>query len=471
MSVAVERVQGLAGALLAELAALPADLDAQDRMAVADLVQNLQCALPGVEHRMLAELQTSSTPKAFGATSWRDVFSVRWRIAGTEASRRLFEAADLAPRVDADGEPVEAVLPFVAAAVRHGLITPEQIGIIRRAMTKLAGSIQGERRADFESELVRTAMNTGPQQLRDKVRLRLRELDHEESPLDERERARRRGAALGAQGEDQMSTLTMTMTPAARAIFEVLLAKLEARGMCNPADEFPCLFGTPTQAQIDDDTRTLAQRRHDAMVEIGRRALVAEDRGTLNGLPMTVLVRTTLEDLEARAGLAVTGGGTLIPIDELLKMAAQGQADHYLGLFDGATGSAMNLYRAKRTASLAQRLMLILRDGGCTKPGCSAGPYRCQVHHAAADWAQNGQTNVDELGLACGPDNRDVGPDGWTTQMSPHHRVEWIPPAGLDTGQARINDYHQPVHPEIGRAAGRDRVGVDAGSSRWAPYH
>ena len=81
MSVAVERVQGLAGALLAELAALPADLNAEDRMAVADLVQHVACALPGVEHRMLAELQASSTPKAFGATSWRDVFSVRWRIA------------------------------------------------------------------------------------------------------------------------------------------------------------------------------------------------------------------------------------------------------------------------------------------------------------------------------------------------------------------------------------------------------
>ena len=55
--------------------------------------------------------------------------------------------------------------------------------------------------------------------------------------------------------------------------------------------------------------------------------------------------------------------------------------------------------------------MLIARDGGCTKPGCTVPAYGSQVHHAARDWADGGQTNVDELGLACGPDNRAVGPE------------------------------------------------------------
>ena len=70
--------------------------------------------------------------------------------------------------------------------------------------------------------------------------------------------------------------------------------------------------------------------------------------------------------------------------------------------------------------------------------------YGSQVHHAARDWADDGQTNVDELGLACGPDNRMVGPEGWTTRINANNDVEWIPPAHLDTGQARVNDYHRP---------------------------
>jgi hypothetical protein len=70
--------------------------------------------------------------------------------------------------------------------------------------------------------------------------------------------------------------------------------------------------------------------------------------------------------------------------------------------------------------------------------------YGAQVHHAARDWTAGGDTNVNELGLACGPDNRAVGSDGWPTRVNDHHEVEWIPPPQLDTGQKRTNDYHHP---------------------------
>jgi hypothetical protein len=88
--------------------------------------------------------------------------------------------------------------------------------------------------------------------------------------------------------------------------------------------------------------------------------------------------------------------------------------------------------------------MLIGREGGCTKPCCTVGAYGSQVHHALRDWFDGGNTNVDELTLACGPDNRIVGPDGWTTTINSHGEVEWTPPPQLDTGQARVNYYHRP---------------------------
>ncbi|MEW5810574.1 MAG: hypothetical protein AB1925_14065, partial [Actinomycetota bacterium] len=51
---------------------------------------------------------------------------------------------------------------------------------------------------------------------------------------------------------------------------------------------------------------------------------------------------------------------------------------------------------------------------------------------------------IDDLGLACPPDNRSVGPGSWTTGMNAHHDVEWTPPPDLDTGQNRINTHHTP---------------------------
>ena len=170
--------------------------------------------------------------------------------------------------------------------------------------------------------------------------------------------------------------------------------------------------------------------------------LESGELGQHNGLPTSIIIRTTLQDLESRAGVGVSGGGTVIPISDVIRMAAH--ANHYLAVFDKATGSALDLFRARRVASAAQRIMLIARDGGCTKPGCPVPAYGSQVHHAARDWADDGQTNVDEMGLACGPDNRMVGPGGWTTRINDHNDVEWIPPAHLDTGQARVNDYHRP---------------------------
>ncbi|MGB3356291.1 MAG: DUF222 domain-containing protein, partial [Mycobacterium sp.] len=156
-----------------------------------------------------------------------------------------------------------------------------------------------------------------------------------------------------------------------------------------------------------------------------------------------VIIRTTLQDLESRAGVGVTGGGTIMPIKDVIRLGAH--AHHSLAVFDRATGSALDLFRTKRVASPAQRLMLAARDGGCTKPGCTVGIYGTQVHHVTADWAAGGNTNVDDLGLACGPDNRMVDTHGgWTTRMNDRHEVEWTPPAPLDTGQTRINYYHRP---------------------------
>jgi hypothetical protein len=94
--------------------------------------------------------------------------------------------------------------------------------------------------------------------------------------------------------------------------------------------------------------------------------------------------------------------------------------------------------------------MLIARDGGCSKPCCTVGAYGTQVHHAVKDWAAGGNTNVDEMTLACGADNRLVKAGGYTTRINTRGEAEWIPPPHLDTGQTRINYHHRPeahLHP------------------------
>ena len=426
------------------LAALPIDtLQSAELLSAMDELEGLTCQLPAQQQRLLARLQTQTTPRALGAKSWNEVLRVRWRKGSAEAGKRLADAADLAPRRSLTGDPMAPVMQATAAAQAAGMINPEHVAVLRDTLARLPRSVDALTRDQLEVDLVRVALGVGPKELKGTAERRLFLLDQDGAEPDEAEREARRGATMAEQQSNGMSRMTADLTPEGRAIFEAGWAKLAGPGMCNPADAEPCVFGTPTQAQIDDDQRTPVQRRHDALVAIGRVALMGGDLGRLNALPVTVIVRTTLQDLESRAGVGVTGGGTVIPIEDVIRMGAH--ANHYLAIFDRATGSALDLFRTRRVASPAQRVMLIARDGGCTKPGCTVGAYGCQVHHAAKDWALGGLTNVDDLGLACGADNRMVGDDdrGWTTAVV-DGVVEWTPPQALDTGQSRVNYHHRP---------------------------
>ncbi|KGI70479.1 HNH endonuclease [Mycolicibacterium rufum] len=425
-----------------DLIACDSDLaTAAELVEVLDELETLGCRLPAVRHRLLARLQVETTPAQMGAKNWKDVLAIRWRISHSEAHRRLTDAAVLAPRPPVTGPPLPPVLPAVAVAQEKGLINPEHVTVIRKSVEKLPGFVDTATREQFEVDLVRAAVGAGPKALHDTAELRLFLLDQDGPEPDDTDRARQRAVTKHPQRRDAMTDLKMVLTPEAWAVWEVLFARYAAPGMCNPDDPEPCTSGTPTQAQIDNDHRSLAQRQHDALLAIGRIALMSGDLGQLNGLPVSVIIRTTLQDLESRAGIGVTGGGTRLPIKDVIRMAAH--AHYYLAVFDRATGSALNLFRAKRVASPAQRIMLIAREGGCTKPGCTVGAYGAQAHHLT-DWAAGGLTNIDELGLACPPDNRSVKAGGWSTTMNNRHDVEWTPPPGLDTGQTRINTHHRP---------------------------
>ena len=426
-------------------AAAGAEVDLLGRADLVDALDELEtvwCQLPGLRHRLLARLQVEATAKEMGAKSWNQVLAVRWRISTAEAGRRLGEAALLGPRQSITGQTLPPVLAATAAAQARGVINTEHVTVIAKAVAKLPGFVDAATREEFETDLVRLAAGTGPKDVSDAAELALFLLDQDGPEPDDTERARRRGFSKGRQRGDAMTPISGELTPEAWALLEAIFAKYAAPGMCNPNDPQPCTSGTPSQAQIDNDHRSLAQRQHDALVAVLRIALMSGQLGQLNGLPVSVIIRTTLQDLESRAGIGVSGGGTRIPIAEVIRLAAH--AHHSLAVFDKATGSALALFRARRVASPAQRIMLIARDGGCTKPGCTVGAYGSQAHHVVADWTDGGNTNVDELGLACGPDNRAVGPDGWSTRMNERGEVEWIPPPALDTGQTRINTYHRP---------------------------
>jgi hypothetical protein len=104
--------------------------------------------------------------------------------------------------------------------------------------------------------------------------------------------------------------------------------------MCNAADDEPYTSGTPSQAAIQGDTRSAGQRNHDALLALARAALASGELGQHNGLPASIIITTTLQELEAGAGKALTGGGTMLPMSDVVRLGTR--AHHYLAIFDRA---------------------------------------------------------------------------------------------------------------------------------------
>lgn len=361
----------------------------------------------------------------------------RLRISRAEAQLRVAEAAALGPRRALTGEPVAPRLPATAAAQRDGRAGAGHVAVIRRFFDELPAWIDAETRDCAEADLARLASEYRPEQVR-KWAERLACYLNPDGTFTDDDRARQRGLTLGNQGIDGMSRLSGWLTPEARATIEAVLAKTASPGMCNPQDDLPVVDGTPAADVARRDIRTAAQRNHDGLNAALRAVLASGKLGQHNGLPATIIVTTTLKDLGAAAGNGLTGGGTLLPMSDVIRLARH--AHHYLVVFDDAKPVA--LYHTKRLASAGQRIVLYAKDRGCTRPGCDVPGYWCEVHHVE-EWAATYRTDIDQLTLACGPDHK-LNEKGWATRKRANGDTEWIPPPHLDRDQPRVNTFHHP---------------------------
>ncbi len=397
---------------------------------------------PAQDHQLINQLTAQSTPQELGGTSWVNVLSIVLAISATDARRRLTDAEELGPRTAISGEPLEPLLPTTARAQAAGSINAEHVRIIRSFFANMPEAVDAETRTLAETQLAQLASELGPTQLRQAADRLAYLLNQDGNAPTDADRARRRYLTLGRQGIDGMSELRGLLDPEARATLDAVLAKWAAPGVCNPDDESPCVDDEPDGQRVQSDLRTQSQRNHDALKAMGSSVLASGTLGQHNGLPATIVISTTLKELESGAGQAVTAGGSLLPMPDVIRMASH--AHHYLVIFDNHTRLPLYLGRSKRIASSGQRIVLHARDRGCTFPGCTVPGYGCQAHHGKRGWSKGGRTNIDEEVLACGPHNRLVEEGGWTTRIRKDGRTEWIPPPHLDTGQARTNDYHHP---------------------------
>ena len=405
----------------AELRALPA----RERFIAVDRLERALRRQVAISREQIAHLERYE-----GCPPVDIVLADMLRISRREAKRRIRDAQQLAPRTTLTGQELPPLLPATAKAWDAGALDIEHLRVIQKFFRELPEHVPSVEVDKAEQSLAQHAQNLRPDQL-EKVAHRLATQLNPDGEFSDEDRARKRGFVwCGGQRVDGMSVGKLIATPELRAMLDAWLAKFAAPGICNPDG-----------GDADSDARGYGQRQHDAVAELVRGRLGDPKLGRRNGLPVTVIVTTTVQDLQAAAGHGVTAGGTLLPIPDLIRMATP--AYHYLAVFDGVTGKSLWLGRKKRLASAEQRIMLLARDRGCTAPGCTVRGYDCQVHHATKDWKHGGNTDIDDLALACKRDNLHAENDGWDTRKLPNGHTEWIPPPGVPL-IGGTNTYHHP---------------------------
>lgn len=365
----------------------------------------------------------------------------RLRISPAEARRRLREAGLMTDRVSVSGAVVPAVLETAARHWQRGQLDPEHLAVIVRTLAALPADLPFDKKQWAEQFLGVKAAELRPDQL-NKVGQRVLALLNPDGNFSDVDRARKRGVVIGRQHADGMSPISGWLNPELRASLDAVLGKLAAPGMCNPEDQSPRVDGDPDPQFATGDRRSTPQRHHDAVLAMCRSVLAAGDLGSHHGLPVTVIVTATLDQMQSAAGHAVTGSGVLLPMRDVIRMASH--AYHYLALFDRHSECPLYLGRTRRTASAAQRIMLHGLCRGCSFPGCTVPGYQCEVDHITEWAAQGGSTDIDGLTFACGHHHRLKTRHGWIVRKRKDGRVAWIPPPQLEIPGGGVNDYHHP---------------------------
>jgi Domain of unknown function (DUF222)/HNH endonuclease len=225
-----------------------------------------------------------------------------------------------------------------------------------------------------------------------------------------------------------------------------------------------------------EDRRSAGQRRADALTELARRSLEGGRLPQTGGVRPQLTVTVDLDSLLGRGGTVGGEGGWAGPLDPeaCRRLACDGALTRVLvtrhptdhpptdhqptehqptghrpddgpggdeGLaarlrvavtllppvLGGAPTQPLEVGRTSRVVPAAQRVALVVRDGGCVFPGCQRPPAWCEAHHLR-HWLHGGPTDLANLALLCRAHHRAVHEGGWRLHRQPNGRLTATPP-------------------------------------------
>ncbi len=153
--------------------------------------------------------------------------------------------------------------------------------------------------------------------------------------------------------------------------------------------------------RTDDDQRSPEQRRADALVAMATQVLahLEPTPGVKRNRPKLIATINVTDLIAGTLGgiLDTNTGPITLGADAIRRIACDAGIHR---LIVGADGVIIDYGRQTRSVSDAQFDLLTIRDHGCRIPGCPIPPGGCDAHHSI-HWADDGNTDLDDLVLLC----------------------------------------------------------------------
>ena len=375
--------------------------------------------------RQIDQVEARDLPRKAGCRTLMQFMTHRLRVSNPMRRRKQMDAT--AHRTSLGGEVLPPEYPCLAEAFAHGAVGTAHVQATLDVLDRIPGTIDHDLKVAAERQMAEIAADHTPADITQLGARLLAHLDPDGTLSDDTDQKRRRGLWIGRQRADGTAKISGTLTPALAARLTMMFAVWGKPGLNNPDDpaspQGPAATADPDAlaAAVDRDGRTLAQTNHDALDAALAAGFADGALGTSHrGLPVQLIIKADLSDLIREAGLATTATGTLLPIRDLIAMAADMQP--WLAIFKDATTVPLHFGRGKRLATREQRLVSFARPDGevCSAPGCDQPATHIELHHAEKDWAKGGLTDIDDLAPACPRHNRMVGdqPGQYTTRIA-----------------------------------------------------
>ena len=281
----------------------------------------------------------------------------------------------------------------LAAAYAAGGVSSAQCEVIVRCLDELPGEVGAEVLGRAEAVLVGHAADFAPQELRRLGRQVLGVVapevgeEHERRQLEDEERHATRKTCLSTQSHGDGTTTIRVRVPDASA--DRLMTYLHA--WTNPRRRDGSPGRTDAMGELPYATRL--GHAFCALLEHLDPARVPVHGGTAT----TVMVTIGLEELVSGLGVATTGTDGLLTAGEVRRLACTAQL---VPVVLGGRSEILDVGRAGRLFTAAQRRTLALRDKRCRAEGCDMPADWAEAHHLHP-WSRGGGTDLANAVLLC----------------------------------------------------------------------